>query len=572
MKIEFKEDDKVFAKIKGYPAWPARVVSKDGKKYTVQFYGTGETGVIKEGDLYYYTKNKEKFHKPLKRKDYTDAFTEIEEAIKKAGGDGDPGNDSTANESMNGSNNSIKIDRKSFGKRKSVSEKAPQDDASPLKRKRQTKDSVAETTKEDEKKKDATETPIKKAQQRKQQSQGETNDTDEKEKGGKQGRRVSQKRNKQDKGNDEEIDESEEKDQDTKSKKDKSTKESSTSKEIEFVTIEGEQTPSARSQDVSASKDKAEEKTGDLDFKVEVVSEKFLKHNIAYAKHVKESEAFYKERAVEPREDYINHVLPVTLPSGTIGGLKLHTTWPLKFENEYERALYDESVALRVLEAKSELTASPDSNIRNNPELFVSDIQMTLDDIKQLLCKQDIEQKNAKLDRLTVEANLVSLDAKIRSCLGLDSANPKEAIVHLEEMSQLRFDEIMLKKHAHVVEMVRRLRKYVGNAKEWNMPEHSLNEFSTQAEKVRSKAEEVYAKFKKVVIVPDNVEGGFWEAFSEVLSKYREGCKDLTEEQIQLLCAEPRSRQAFLELLDASESEKVNVTCAVLHISIVYVT
>nr|CAI5818657.1 unnamed protein product [Callosobruchus analis] len=126
MKIEFKENDKVFAKIKGYPAWPARVVSKDGKKYTVQFYGTGET------------------------------------AIKKAGGDGDPGNDSVVDESMNGSNNSIKSTRK-------VWEKGSQFLKKRLKKmllhqkKKTNKDSVAETPIKDlEKKKDAIETPLKK--------------------------------------------------------------------------------------------------------------------------------------------------------------------------------------------------------------------------------------------------------------------------------------------------------------------------------------------------------------------------------------------------------------------------
>lgn len=40
-------------------------------------------------DLFYYLRNKTKFQKPLKRKDYIDAFEQIEEAIKKDGGDGD---------------------------------------------------------------------------------------------------------------------------------------------------------------------------------------------------------------------------------------------------------------------------------------------------------------------------------------------------------------------------------------------------------------------------------------------------------------------------------------------------
>nr|CAI5818656.1 unnamed protein product [Callosobruchus analis] len=38
--------------------------------------------------------------------------------------------------------------------------------------------------------------------------------------------------------------------------------------------------------DANTTKDKVEEKTDDLDFKVEVVSEKFLKHNIAYVSDI----------------------------------------------------------------------------------------------------------------------------------------------------------------------------------------------------------------------------------------------------------------------------------------------
>lgn len=178
-----------------------------------------------------------------------------------------------------------------------------------------------------------------------------------------------------------------------------------------------------------------------------------------------------------------------------MGGLKLHLNWPLKFDSEYERALYDESVALRVLDANLKV-ASGDQTIINDPKLFIKNIGMNADAVKKALYVKGLEMKKARIARLKTEAELTGLDAKIKNCLGLDKADPKEALGYLEAMCEIEFDDIMLKKHTHIVEMVRRLRKYVGNTKEWNLSEESLNEFSSWAEKVRAKAETVYSKFK----------------------------------------------------------------------------
>lgn len=204
---------------------------------------------------------------------------------------------------------------------------------------------------------------------------------------------------------------------------------------------------------------------------------------------------------MEPRDDFPNQVLAVKLPtSDDLGGLKLHQKWPLKFANEYDRALYDETVAVRVLDAKLKV-ASGDQTIINDPDSFIKNINMTADTVKKVIYLKDLEMKKARIARLKTEAELTGLDAKIKSCLGLDKADPKEALGYLEAMSQIEFDEIMLKKHTHIIEMVRRLRKYVGNTEEWNMSEESLNEFSSWAEKVRAKAENVYSKFKVRIMV-----------------------------------------------------------------------
>lgn len=80
----FKVDDKVFAKIRGYPAWPAIVSgvksadTPSKTKYNVFFYGTGERADCKPEDLCPYEENKSKLGKPNKRKYFVEALKQIE--------------------------------------------------------------------------------------------------------------------------------------------------------------------------------------------------------------------------------------------------------------------------------------------------------------------------------------------------------------------------------------------------------------------------------------------------------------------------------------------------------------
>lgn len=83
MKPKFSSGDKVFAKVRGYPPWPARVEgladeTPNKMRYHIYFYGTGETAVVKGEDICSFVENKTRLGKPKKHKNFTEALIQIE--------------------------------------------------------------------------------------------------------------------------------------------------------------------------------------------------------------------------------------------------------------------------------------------------------------------------------------------------------------------------------------------------------------------------------------------------------------------------------------------------------------
>lgn len=258
---------------------------------------------------------------------------------------------------------------------------------------------------------------------------------------------------------------------------------------------------------------------------------------------------FLIARPMEQRLYFENQAFPLLLPSGKYAGVKLHKTWPLHFENEYDCALYDSETASRVLLLKEGITSgqiTPESI----PESFVDDFNLTEAEIKRDAEMKLINSKYKRVERLRAESSLVELDAKIKNCLSLSKADPKKALEFLDSMLEVNMDEIMLKKHSHVVEMIRRLRKYVGNIEEWNLTPDELEIFNSDAQKVRNKADEIYKKFKTVIKLPEG-SVNFWDGFNEVVRKFREDCIHLNNREVFVLCAEPckYSKLVFLCVL-----------------------
>lgn len=82
-KVKFGLGEKVFAKLKGYCAWPAKVegvadLTPGHVKYHVYFYGTKQVSVCREENIFCYYKYKHKYGKPKKAKYFNAGIDEIE--------------------------------------------------------------------------------------------------------------------------------------------------------------------------------------------------------------------------------------------------------------------------------------------------------------------------------------------------------------------------------------------------------------------------------------------------------------------------------------------------------------
>lgn len=87
-------------------------------------------------------------------------------------------------------------------------------------------------------------------------------------------------------------------------------------------------------------------------------------------------------------------------------------------------------------------------------------------------------------------------DIEIVSSLQLTAADPSRCLAILEKLKNIEFTTTMLKKNPHIVETIKRLRRYVGNTKSWNYTEEENKVFDAEAQKIRKMAEIIYKIFK----------------------------------------------------------------------------
>ncbi|KAK4301045.1 hypothetical protein Pmani_026781 [Petrolisthes manimaculis] len=168
------------------------------------------------------------------------------------------------------------------------------------------------------------------------------------------------------------------------------------------------------------------------------------------------------------------------------------------------------------------LKTDVESGTLNAEELKELDKASEKDDIHNAIVEENKKYtETCKAKTLDMEAQLLDLDQKIREALSVTDPRKEDAIAYLEMMSKLVISGLMLKKNPHVVDAIRKCRRYKYD------------------DEVRLRAETVYNRFKLLFVVPESQE---WDSmFAEKVAEFDDAChrSGITEESKISLVRDP---------------------------------
>ncbi|XP_037968096.2 PC4 and SFRS1-interacting protein [Plutella xylostella] len=507
---EYKTGDFIFAKVKGYPAWPARVQRPNGKKYFVYFYGTGETANLPPNQIFDYAENKDKFlTKTVKRKDFNDGARQIEHDFANnvplediIGVAPEEPMDTTATDEGNETANDSAMDTTAADT--TVAETTTADETTSSQNDQTVEDSDEGPLVIDEgkKRKPAAKTPAKEPAKAAKTPRGkaksdEKEDDEEKrdeELVSRSGRKIRPKRY---------IDEQTE----------------------ENATLPAPAAKKKRGTSPAADKDKT--KTVD-----NASAEKNNKHYTA----ITQTELEDLKEPFEPADGDKEDLLITCLPGGTYVGIKLFQARPSSFKSDAARLQWARAQARHAITLKGQLEKG-----HITPQSVAAQLEMDLnltDEEKANLDKErEIEEKKSRVQFLKTEMRLIELDAKIKSCLSLEKADTELCLKLLDELTELEVKPLMLLKHPTCAETVKRMRAYVGNTPSWELSEEEALSFSTKAGAIRAMADTLYNNIKDLFVTPEGL--SFWEYFSSRVAQFKKATAKLSSDERLEMVHEP---------------------------------
>lgn len=454
----FNIGDLVFAKVKGYPAWPAKITKYNNKKYNVYFYGTGETANIKLEDLFTYADNKEKFatDKNMKRAKFNEAIDQIESALR--GEDSAPidlPNTDETSES-NTEANSEATDAATAAPSAVAPTAAPSSSIAA------TLAAVAPTTA-------TTTTSNEVADSSEQKSRGAAA-------GG--GRKTKMPPRHVD--GDTEDASADAIDAPPPQKK--------------RVPPEGIGAPNSNKKSVKKSKPTAA---------VTPMQKRSRQVNIIH-----------------------NNLLMVYMPTAKCLGIDINYNKPKSFENAAAEQTWIEKARMEAISLKLKLE-SGQIDAESMPERIV--IEPVRNEIPKQEAARFIEELVEQEDALFMERDFIQLSQQLRECLGLRRANVGKCLEILEQLKDIELTKLMLLRNPECVDIMRRLRRYVGNLEMWKMDISDELEFKEKAKIIRKVSTAIYDGFKTIFNPEPEPEENFWVEFCEKVRIYKNYTKNIND-------------------------------------------
>ncbi|XP_052847925.1 PC4 and SFRS1-interacting protein [Drosophila gunungcola] len=443
--------DLVFAKVKGYPPWPAKITkSNNNKKYNVYFYGTGETANIKVEDLFPYADNKEKFatEKIMKRAKFIEAIDQIESALR--GEDSAPIDLSGAEEPV-----------------------APPAAADPV-NKEEPKEPEEPTAEPVPAPPAAVSEKPKKSGNRKSKAPPR-HVVGDSEAGAEAARRPS-------------------------------SSETAPPPPKRRVPTEGLGTAQVPHPAPAAAATTSSKKS------------------------VKKSKPTAAVTPIQKRARPINNIrnemLMVYMPTAKCLGIDINYNKPDMFESAAAEEAWLEKARKEAMELKVKLE-SGQLEPESMPERIV--VEPTRSEIPKQEALRFIEELIEHEDALFMERDFIQLSQQLRECLGLRRANVGKCLEILDQFKEVEFTKLMLLRNPECVDIMRRLRRYVGNLDLWKMDLSDEVEFKEKAQIIRKVSSGIYDGFKGLFNPEPEIEDNFWIDFCEKVKIYKTYTKNINE-------------------------------------------
>jgi len=501
---KFEVGDLVFAKVRGYPPWPARVSGiKAAGKYHVYFFGTYETAVIKKEDIWLYSPETKERYGKQKRKGFAEGLLELETnpniglEIPGAADLQHFGDVTAADQST------LAADESTLGADTSAVAEGAAADESAVTAAAAVDESVAEAAgSADEAPLTIDETPNKKtAAVAKGKRKAEDTPS-----GGQQ--------------------------PPAKKRAAAAAKTPRGRAAAPAAAATGLDTPNAAAAtDGAAAVASTPGESGKTSRSGRVIKQKKFADDIEGGTPTPAKGTPTEKKAPSEVRKMWVHVKP----TGDMLEINLDKDRPANFDSKEAEIQWEKATAKNALKFKQTVESGEfiPEEIRKKLEekaVRTPKEEEILKKEKVLACRKE------KVRWLKVEQRLIDLDVAIKTALHYQHPNMTKCLEHLEELTAMPVAPLMFKKQPEIVTTMRKLRKYIGPEDEPADPEVGL-EWATSAEKIRLRADAIFHKIQSCFSVPDGT--SFWDAFETQLMEFRNVTKDMEPEQVLHLVTDP---------------------------------